>query len=360
MRVLFLEPFYGGSHREFADGLKENSRHEVDLRTLPPRFWKWRMRGAALHFFREVPDPEAYDALLVTGLLSLADLKALWGARCPPSAVYFHETQLTYPLAPGERMDYQYGFTDITTALAADRVVFNSRTHRDVFFRDLPLFLSRMPEYRPRWVVGAIREKARVLHPGCRFPVAVEREPEAPTDPLVIWNHRWEFDKNPEAFFAALDAAAAAGRRFRVALLGEEYSRRPEVFSRARERYGDRVVRFGHEPDRKVYLDWLRRGHLVVSTAIQENFGMAVAEAVRCGCFPLLPDRLSYPEIIPERYHGAVLYRDDADLAQRLCRFLAEPEPFLASTPALSGAMAAYGWDRTIDRYDDLLEGLAR
>ena len=41
--VLFLEPFYGGSHREFADGLVQHSRHQIVLHTLPARFRRSRV-----------------------------------------------------------------------------------------------------------------------------------------------------------------------------------------------------------------------------------------------------------------------------------------------------------------------------
>ena len=135
--------------------------------------------------------------------MSLSDLKALCGGRLPPSIVYFHENQLTYPLAPDEQMDYQFGFTDITTALAADRVVFNSQTHYNSFFSQLPRFISMMPEFTPKWVVDAIRKKSGVIHPGCHYPADFSiqnREPGNP--PLIIWNHRWEFDKRPELFFS--------------------------------------------------------------------------------------------------------------------------------------------------------------
>ncbi|MFO7645973.1 MAG: DUF3524 domain-containing protein [Desulfosarcina sp.] len=47
LKFLCLEPFFGGSHREFAQGWVAHSRHCIDLLTLPARFWKWRMRGAA-------------------------------------------------------------------------------------------------------------------------------------------------------------------------------------------------------------------------------------------------------------------------------------------------------------------------
>ncbi|MBW1764571.1 MAG: DUF3524 domain-containing protein, partial [Deltaproteobacteria bacterium] len=117
MRFLFLEPFFGGSHRDFAEGLVAHTRHEIDLLTLPARFWKWRMRGAALHFFEKIESIERYDGLITCDLMSVSDLKALLGPACPPILVYFHENQLTYPLAPGESIDFQFGFTDITTAL---------------------------------------------------------------------------------------------------------------------------------------------------------------------------------------------------------------------------------------------------
>ena len=42
----------------------------------------------------------------------------------------------------------------------------------------------------------------------------------------------------------------------------------------------------------------------MLSTARHEFFGMAVVEAMQCGCLPWLPDRLSYPELLPESARG--------------------------------------------------------
>jgi glycosyltransferase involved in cell wall biosynthesis len=363
-RVLFLNPFHGGSHRAFAEGWAKHSRHELTLQTLPARFWKWRMRGAALHFARKVTDPSAYDALVVTDLMSLSDLKALWGEACPPALAYFHENQLSYPLPPGEAIDYQFGFTDITTCLAARRVLFNSRFQHDAFFERLPGFLGMMPEFQPRWAIEAIRARAGVLHPGVDFGPG----PGAPAPrggdagaPLIIWNHRWEFDKNPAAFFAALDAALARGRDFRLALLGENFQVVPREFEAARDRYGARVVHYGYVESRAAYLDWLRRGDLVVSTADQENFGMAVVEAIASGCLPLLPRRLAYPEVLPEAFHPACLYADAADLSARLEARLgggARGEAADRLRAALAAAMRRHDWGRAtvpFDRAIDLL-----
>ncbi len=364
MKILFIEPFFGGSHRNFAEGLKAHSRHTIDLLTLPARFWKWRMRGAALFFVKKIPLLKDYDALITTDLMSLSDFKALCGQTFPPSLVYFHENQMTYPLAPGESMDFQFGFTDITTALAADHIFFNSNTHFDAFFSSLSDFLNMMPEYQPKWVIDAIRLKAGVAYPGCDFPG--KEQPltsslsRAATPPLIIWNHRWEFDKNPQDFFNALDILLERGFDFRLALLGENFQKVPKEFILAKDRFGHRIVRYGHEESRDKYLEWLMRGAIVISTARQENFGISVIEAIRYGCIPLLPHRLCYPEIIPKDFHPDVLYRNQAELVDKLCSIISSCEKWQKTRERLSRSMARYAWENRIHEYDEILENLVR
>ena len=139
MNFLFIEPFFGGSHKAFAQGLAAHSRHRIELVTLPARFWKWRMRGAALFLFRKIENLDRYDGLIVTDLMSLSDLKMLAGPACPPALLYFHENQLTYPLSPGEQRNVQFGFTDITSALAADRILFIQKPILRHFSRPFPV-----------------------------------------------------------------------------------------------------------------------------------------------------------------------------------------------------------------------------
>ena len=310
------------------------------------------MRGAALHFARAVAAPEDYDLLLATDLMGVADLKALWGARCPPIVLYLHENQLSYPVPAGERMDFQFGFTDIASALAADVMVFNSRFHRDAYFAALPRFLRRMPEHVPKWVPAALEPKARVLYPGCRLPQPESNATRREAAPLVIWNHRWEFDKQPAMFFAALRQAQEAGVAFRVALLGENFQVVPQEFEAARGWLGERLVQYGYVPSRASYWELLRCGSVVVSTAIQENFGISVVEAVAAGNYPLLPRRLSYPEVVPAAYHDACLYADDAALADKLIALLSRPP--VTPPRGLAAAMQRYSWSRQATAYDAL------
>jgi len=363
LKFLFLEPFFGGSHKDFAEGLVAHSKHTIELVTLPARFWKWRMRGAAFYFAKQIPSPDAYDGMITSDLMSLSDFKMLTGGRCPPALVYFHENQITYPLAPGEQRDVQFGFTDITTALSAQRILFNSQTHLDAFFRTLPNFLGMMPEYRPFWVTDTLRKKAGVLYPGCRFPARwhspMKIDPDGISAPLIVWNHRWEFDKNPTDFFNALDAVTRMGLDFRLALLGENFQTIPKEFIAARERFGDRIVQYGFTESPKVYRHWLKEGAIVVSTANQENFGIAIAEAVRYGCLPLLPNRLAYPEIIPIEFHRNCLYNSQNELVEKLSLLLTHPHNGSAMRKSLSDAMAKFSWEKMITRYDRELEALA-
>lgn len=354
--VLFLEPFYGGSHKVFADGLIAHSRHDATLLEMPARFWKWRMRGAALHFIQKAGNLEQYDLILMSGLMSGADVKALAGHRCPPLLVYFHENQFSYPLADGESMDYQFGFTDITSALAADRILFNSRTHMDLFFAHMQAFIRKMPDFRPDWAIPAIREKAFVCHPGCDLENAaapVQEPAHKSGPPLVIWNHRWEHDKQPEAFFRALSAVKERGIDFNIALLGETFKKYPAVFDLAREKFKSQIAVVGYEPDRNAYIQWLKRGSIVVSTAIQENFGISVVEAAACGCMPLVPNRLSYPEIIPAAFHETCIYNSHEALVEKMAWLIENATALDRKRKALSSEMIGrYAWENRIDAFD--------
>ncbi len=359
MKFLFLEPFFGGSHRYFAEGLVKHSRHRIDLVTMPARFWKWRMRGAALHFLKNIPNLTDYDGLITSDLMSLSDLQSLLKGKCPPALVYYHESQVTYPVAPGETMDVHFGFTDMTTALAADRILFNSETHFDAFFERLPRFLKMMPDFRPMWVVDEIRSRAGVLYPGCNLSGLKGGKGSIPANsPLIIWNHRWEFDKNPKDFFLALDEMTKLGLDFQLALLGENFQSCPKAFTAAQERYGERIVAYGYEPSRTAYEEWLKRGTVVVSTAWQENFGISMVEAMSAGCIPLLPDRLSYPEIVPERYHRDFLYKTREELVEKLAKALSGTLVSPGRIADLQKEMGRFSWHRLIIKYDDELQTL--
>lgn len=373
-KILLLESFYGGSHRDVADGLVRHSRHSIDLLTLPARFWKWRMRGASLWFADQIEagrvstghprtpgtDRVPYDLILCSGLMDVAALKALIGAACPPILLYCHETQLAYPHTGRTDADLHFAFTDLVNMLVADRVLFNSDTHRRQYLDALPGFIRRLPEYRPKGSVAAVAAKSATCYPGITLSSASEEHPAADgeTPPLIIWNHRWEFDKAPAEFFAALREIAEHGCEFQVALLGEDFTAVPKEFSEARRDLGARIVQYGYVGDRDEYHRWLARGRVVVSTAIQENFGIAVVEAIAHGCHPILPNRLSYPEIIPHEFHRTSLYSDHETLVALLELNLQSNSAGTGhgADPGLIAHARTFEWSHRIEQFDAIIE----
>jgi glycosyltransferase involved in cell wall biosynthesis len=357
--ILFLEPFFGGSHKTFALELARYSRHRIEVISMPARFWKWRMRGSSLYMDRQVPDPERFDLLIAGNMLPLLELKGLWSRKAPhlPSIVYYHENQLLYPLQEGEKRDYHYGFTDISSALAADRLLFNSCTHRDAFLNALPGFITKMPDCKPVWAVEEIAGKSEIMYPGISVRPRDKGRDRLKEPPLILWNHRWEHDKMPETFFNTLFSLKQKAVPFRLAVTGERYGKVPPVFREAEQRLSRELVHFGYMEERDAYLRLLRNSDIVVSTAVQENFGLSVAEAVAAGARPLLPHRLSYPELLPREYHDRCLYRSDGELLSRLEELLKNPHTL--PIPGLADSMKRFSWETLAPEYDRIFEALA-
>jgi glycosyltransferase involved in cell wall biosynthesis len=239
--------------------------------------------------------------------------------------------------------------------------VFNSEHHRRDVLDALPGLLRRFPDHRHSGLVDAVvtAERVSVLPVGvdvARFtPVVVRAARAADGPPVVLWNHRWEYDKDPAAFFAVLDAVAEDGVDFRLAVAGESYQTVPPEFEEARERFADRIVWFG-TADEDEYPALLRRCDVVVSTAHHEFFGVAVVEAIAAGALPLLPNRLSYPELVP--HVDPYLYSTSRDLVDKL-RWALTHDAGRADAAAVARAhVQRFGWPEVAPRYDALLTDL--
>ena len=48
MKILLIEPYYTGSHKKWAKGLKKHSSHHIKILSMKGQFWKWRMHGGAV------------------------------------------------------------------------------------------------------------------------------------------------------------------------------------------------------------------------------------------------------------------------------------------------------------------------
>ncbi|CAI5657008.1 tRNA-queuosine alpha-mannosyltransferase isoform X3 [Oreochromis niloticus] len=338
-RVLLVEAFYGGSHKQLIDLLKENIAG-CSVFTLPAKKWHWRARTAALYFSQTIP-------------------------ACP------------------------------SYSLVADVVVFNSRFNMDSFLSSIPSFMKKIPDHRPKDLDRLIRPKCVVLNFPLQFPDVsrflpkhkLVRRPteqshvddiitlqakqqqsrahdedtprcEQPAEggvanqvkPLhIVWPHRWEHDKNPELFFSTLLRLKERGLDFHLSVLGETFTDVPEIFSSSRLLLDSHILNWGFLPSKEDYLRVLCEADVVVSTASHEFFGVAMLEAVHCGCFPLCPKALVYPEIFPAQY----LYSTPEQLCKRLQGLCRKPD--VARRHIVKVDTSAYSWVALKPHFQHLL-----
>jgi glycosyltransferase involved in cell wall biosynthesis len=305
LRVLALEAYYGGSHKAFLDGWIRSSAHEWHIENLPAHHWKWRMRHSGIHFaekFRHLRNGGmTFDIIFTSSMTNLAEFKGLAGRELSetPVVLYFHENQLTYPVPPGGKLDYQAVITNFTSALAADSVWFNSRFNMDSLLENLPVFLKKMPDFKPVGKMESLRKKSKVRYPGIDdMRVSIKKEDKKPFK--IIWAARWEYDKNPEGFFQALRIFRESGADFRLSVIGEKFRKYPSVFDSAEQEFKGHIDRWGYLESRECFRNELNNADVAVSTAIHEFFGIGMLEAASAGAFPLMPERLAYPEIFSD------------------------------------------------------------
>lgn len=369
MKICLIEPFHTGSHATWAEEYARTSRHQVELLTLSGRHWKWRMHGGAVTLARQfLASGCEPDLLLASDMLDLTTFLALTRKKTArlPTALYCHENQLTYPWSPtdadpGQRRDAHYAFINFSSALAADAVLFNSRYHLESFNQQLPAFLKSFPDQNELESLPLLAAKSAVLPLGLDLQRLDLHRPEQPIaagkPPLILWNHRWEYDKGPEEFFAALYLLQEEGLDFEVAILGESYRKAPPVFAEAQRRLGERIVQFGYAKDFADYARWLWRADILPVTSTHDFFGASVVQAIYCHCTPLLPRRLAYPEHLPESLQGRFLYDGFDDLLGRLRELLRNPSRETGELPA---HVARYDWGELAGRYDEIFESLGR
>ncbi len=358
MNILLVEPYLTGSHAQWAFGYKCFSRFNVEILSLKGQFWKWRMHGGAVTLARKF-NSLAFrpDLILATDMLDLTTFLSLTRPHTGniPVALYFHENQFAYPWSEQDRdvaqqRDKHYGFINYASALAADAVFFNSHYNRDTFLQALHPFLKHFPDHNELNSIAEISKKSVVLPLGLDLKRFDELKCDPTSDaPLVLWNHRWEHDKNPQDFFAALNILNDRGVRFNLVLLGENFRNSPIEFAEARALYGPRMLHFGYAASFAEYAGWLWQSDVLPVTSLHDFFGVAVVEALYCGCFPLLPNRLAYPEIVPTSQWPHCYYESFEELVVKLEIILKQGR----AEPNLQTTVTDLDWTIMAPRYDE-------
>lgn len=318
--IWILSAYAALSHRVWARTLMARlPEQDWHLFELPGRHFKWRIRGNPLTWLDQLPvDPP--ECIVATSMVDLATLKGLRpDLMAVPTLYYFHENQFAYPVSPQQVKSVEPQMVQLYGALAADQLAFNSDYNRRTFLDGVAGLLDRLPDGIPDGVSARLQQNSGVL------PVPVDAIAPAPAPgrtsgaPLILWNHRWEYDKAPQRFCDAMLRLAAAGVDFRLALLGPRPREAPPALRTLREHLAGRILADGKVPT-TAYQALLAESQVVVSTADHEFQGLAMLEAVSAGARPLVPDALCYVEQYPDRYRYPPA--DIDSLVERLQRWL--------------------------------------
>jgi len=283
-----------------------------------------------------------------------------------PTIVYFHENQFVYPERSktdgagntGSKNLINAQITSIYSALCADRILFNSQYNRQTFIDGACALLKRMPDCVPlKEITQHITERAAVIpvpiaETGPHELHSTNSVKKTTCEKKIVWNHRWEYDKQPDVFFNAMRRLADSGVPFRLHVMGQSFRTVPACFGEAREALSGHIDTWGHQPAEEYYRV-LATADIVVSTALHDFQGLSTLEAINCGCVPVAPRRVVYPEYLAQEFLYSVETGDEAgSLYLHLLNLLnhhALPEP-----PDVSSFSVAH----CLDKYRALFESM--
>jgi glycosyltransferase involved in cell wall biosynthesis len=333
-----LSAYRADSHAAWADWVIDSqSQFRWQRLELPGRHFRWRIRGNPLSWLDRLPAGRP-ELIVATSMVDLATLRGLNPRIAPvPAVYYFHENQFAYPRGDRQVTSLDAQMVQLYGALAAQRLLFNSRYNRDSFLDGVAALLRRLPDATPSGLPARLAARAAV----CPVPIRPIVSGRGKDPGLILWNHRWEYDKAPERFCDAMLMLAERGVDFRLALLGPRARPVPRPLARLRARLASRIVADGLL-ERPAYRDLLAHASIVVSTAIHEFQGLAVLEAASAGARPLVPDALCYPEQYPAAYRYPP--GDLSALVERLTAWLAGGLPTPVDVTAWHASRLAQAW----------------
>lgn len=351
MKILLLSAYDTDSHKSWCQGLMQHlPEFEWHYATLPGRYFSWRIRGNPLSWlWGEQADvfSQAFDLVIATSMVDVATLRGLSPSLAQtPWLLYFHENQFAYPKSQQQHASIEPQMVNLYSALAADKVVFNSQYNRDSFLQGAKDLLAKMPDFAPQNIAQVIQSKSQIL------PVPISHDPnnkcEKPQERALklIWNHRWEYDKGPDRLLTIVNAIERKGLPISVDIAGKRFKNAPDVFQDIAKL--SCVSHMGTYETRADYLRALSQSHIVLSTAYHEFQGLAMLEGAALGCVPLAPNDLAYPEWIP----NTCLYSDEKDAVERLELWCEQGLPRKID-------VHHYSWQELTTDYRSLLKSLS-
>lgn len=318
--ILVIEPYYGGSHKQFIDEWETHSEHQFYKLTLPARKWKWRLHHAGLSLAKKFLESELknfqFDLIFSSSMLNLNLFRSITAPYLQKSKFiyYFHENQFNYPLQKEEFNDKTYGFIQLSSCEIADEIWFNSKFNMDSFFREANKFLKTMPDDNSAINIEELMNKSKIHYPGVSKSQINNDAKQLNNNKItILWNARWEFDKQPEFFLDQMQELEKHSS-FNLILLGDNKNCNKNLVNKVNNLKS--VQFFGFCDNKADYYNWLHSSDIVISTALHEFYGIGILEAINYGCIPFVPKRLVYPELFNSLEFSSCFYSDQNFLTQ--------------------------------------------
>ena len=322
LKVAIFLAYGGESHLYWANQIKNNSRHDIEIFSLPPRYWKWRMQGSGGYFADLINKYPAgsYDLFICTSMTNVNSFKSFLNKdqRDVPIYLYFHENQFSYPVSSmdpdkeTERYEH-YQFIQIQSALASECIYFNSEFNKKTFFLGAKKLIHRLPDKKSFLSkLFSMDAKLWPLHMDLSEYRFTEKENEIP---IFIWNHRWEYDKNPQEFFDILRALQKR-KKFQLIVCGKENDNK--VFNTAKTDFRNEILHWGYCKSRQEYLKLLSKATHSIITSNHDFFGLSALECILSGVKTYFPDRLCYPEHFSKDIFEIISYKNKDNLISKI------------------------------------------
>ena len=321
MRICLICSYASDSHLSWAKNFKLNSQHQVDLITLPGRFWKLRMQTSGMEAASIIKkENNECDLFLVTSFLNVAEFKGFLPTEYHhiPIHLYFHENQFAYPISsndPDQRSErlQHYQFIQIKSFLSADKVYFNSNYNKQTFLQGAKQLLRQLPEKNNEMIKELDQKNTQLWYlqvpsPECRKVKSKEI--------ILLWNHRWEEDKNPDGFIEVLRKFRQKKISFQLIITGKES--KLQSYKNTLLEFNKEIIHHGNVSSRDKYLELLGLATHSIITSHHDFFGLSAIEGVLFGVKTLFPKRLVYPEHFSKETWQKISYDSIDDITEKM------------------------------------------
>jgi len=365
--ILLLSGYHAASHKYWCEQLvRELPEFNWTQVELPDRHFYWRIRSNALSLAFQHTDVlnDRYDLLVATSMVDLCNLRGLQPQLSRvPSVLYFHENQFAYPERKPKATERKQNsnlinaqLTSVYSALVADKLVFNSRYNRDSFLRGAAALFAKMPDGTPADFLDHLPGLSEVIPvPISRYYTNTDKDPfKHPVQ--IVWNHRWEYDKQPQVFFAAIERLISDGYEISLHVMGQSFRETPDCFAEFRHNYANNIVTWGHQPFEE-YMRILKTADIAVSAALHDFQGLGMLEAIAAGCIAVAPNRMAYPEYLPDELLYEVGDNEDLEVQALYQKLLSVIDGFTTRNPP-EADIDRYMIDQALPKYRKLFKEL--